>query len=73
MQALLTTCEAARYCHLSPRTLEKYRVIGGGPTYVHLGEHAVRYRQEDLDIWIENNRRRTTSDLPRPDRAGNER
>jgi hypothetical protein len=66
MPTLFTTCEAARYCHLSPRTLEKYRVVGGGPSYVRLSHRAIRYRQEDLDRWIDENRRRTTSDVAAP-------
>jgi|HubBroStandDraft_3_1064219.scaffolds.fasta_scaffold36925_4 hypothetical protein len=69
MQALFTTCEAALYCHLSPRTLEKYRVVGGGPRYIHISQRAIRYRLEDLDAWIDGKLRRTTSDPPRPDPA----
>ena len=36
-QRYLTNDEAAEYLRLSPRTLEKQRVIGGGPvSYTHL-------------------------------------
>ena len=39
----LRTPEAASYLGLSPRTLEKLRVSGRGPSYYKLGTHAVRY------------------------------
>jgi excisionase family DNA binding protein len=61
MPVLLTTRQAAERCSLSPRTLEKLRVSGGGPHYLRLGG-SVRYQLEDLDSWIESSRRRTTSD-----------
>ena len=50
---LLTTTEAAAYVGLSPRTLERYRVIGDGPPYLRVGRR-VLYRRADLDAWIEN-------------------
>ncbi len=61
MQTLLNTRQAAERCNLSPRTLEKYRVTGGGPLFIRLGS-AVRYRFEDLDSWIAAGRRTSTSD-----------
>jgi len=61
MSLLLNTRQAAERCNLSPRTLEKLRVAGGGPHFIRLGG-AVRYQLEDLDSWIVSNRRRTTSD-----------
>jgi predicted DNA-binding transcriptional regulator AlpA len=61
MSVLLNTHQAAERCSLSPRTLEKHRVAGGGPHFIRLGS-AVRYRLEDLDAWIAANRRRSTSD-----------
>ena len=70
---LLTTTEAATYVRLSPRTLERYRVTGEGPTFLKNGRLAF-YRQADLDQWLENNRRRSTSDPgPEPDRETNKR
>ena len=63
MTVLMNTRQAAEHCNLSPRTLEKLRIVGGGPHFVRLGG-AVRYQVEDLDSWIAANRRRTTSDRP---------
>jgi predicted DNA-binding transcriptional regulator AlpA len=49
---LLTTVKAAERLSLSPRTLEAYRRKGGGPMFVALSRNLVRYRQADLDCWI---------------------
>ena len=67
----LSTREAAKYLGVSPRTLDRYRVTGGGPVY-HLFGTAVRYLKEDLDHWSRTRRRRSTSDDgsgPRPSPA----
>lgn len=42
--------EAAAFLRLSPRTLEKYRVIGGGPPFRKFGRR-VFYTRTDLEIW----------------------
>ncbi len=44
------TKAAARYLGLSHKTLEKYRVSGGGPRFIKMGRQA-RYLLEDLDEW----------------------
>jgi hypothetical protein len=61
MNEILSTRQAAAYCGLSPRTLEKHRCLGGGPTYVKLGR-LVKYRVVDLEAWITGGQRRSTSD-----------
>lgn len=68
----LSTRRAAEWLGLSPRTLDRYRVTGGGPVY-HLFGTAVRYLRDDLDAWAETRRRRSTSDDgsgPRPAPTG---
>ena len=69
-RVLLTTDEAAAYLRLSPRTLERYRVTGGGAgAYVKLGRR-VFYEKRALDDWLELRRRRSTSDPgPPPPRS----
>lgn len=52
---------AAEYLCLSPRTLEKLRVIGDGPAFRKLGRRVV-YALEDLDIWADRRRQESTSD-----------
>jgi predicted DNA-binding transcriptional regulator AlpA len=49
---LLDQREAARLLRLSERTLERLRLIGGGPLYIKCGR-CVRYRESDLESWIQ--------------------
>ena len=49
---LLSPDELAASIKMSKRTLAKWRCNGRGPEYVRLG-HAVRYRQQDVDAWLE--------------------
>lgn len=58
---LLTNAEAAAFVRLSPRTLEKFRVLGGGPRYKKLGAR-VRYSVEDLRAWLQRRTFEMTSD-----------
>ncbi|MEE4303594.1 MAG: helix-turn-helix domain-containing protein [Wenzhouxiangella sp.] len=55
----LDTIDAAHYLGLQKSTLEAWRCRGGGPQFVKLGR-AVRYRQADLDAWIESRVRHNT-------------
>jgi predicted DNA-binding transcriptional regulator AlpA len=58
---VMRTKEAAEYCQSSKSTFEKLRLTGGGPVYSKIGRRVV-YRVEDLDAWLDENRRRSTSD-----------
>lgn len=53
---------AADFLGLSPRTLERFRVEGRGPSFLKLGRRVV-YSREDLVKWAEAQRRSSTSDL----------
>ena len=57
----MSTREAAAYLGLSPRTLDRYRVNGAGPAFHRLGGR-VRYRRADIDAWVAERRRVSTSD-----------
>ena len=57
----LDTEAAAREVGLSPRTLEKMRVYGGGPIFEKNGRRVV-YDIDDLHAWRHRNKRRSTSD-----------
>ncbi|NJL27402.1 MAG: helix-turn-helix domain-containing protein [Thermoanaerobaculia bacterium] len=59
---LLTSVEAARHLGFSPRTLENWRLSGAGPAYLRVSARCVRYRQSDLDAWVQQKLRRSTSD-----------
>lgn len=48
----LTNDEAASFLRLSPRTLEKQRVIGGGPRFRKFGRR-VMYAVADLEAWAD--------------------
>jgi len=48
----LNNDEAAAFLRLSPRTLEKQRVIGGGPRFRKFGRR-VMYAQTDLLAWAD--------------------
>jgi excisionase family DNA binding protein len=61
---MLTQSEAAQMLRVSVRTLERLRVSGSGPTYIKTGR-LVRYRQSDLDKWITDSERRSTSEAVR--------
>ena len=52
---------AATYTGLSASTLNKLRVFGGGPVFLKLGRRVV-YDPADLDAWLAERRRRSTSD-----------
>nr|WP_313023923.1 helix-turn-helix domain-containing protein [Pseudomonas lopnurensis] len=60
-QRYLTNDEAAHYLRLSPRTLEKQRVIGGGPKFRKFGRR-VMYAVADLDAWADARSYEATSD-----------
>jgi len=45
---------------VSPRTLQRWRLEGIGPIYVKLGR-LVRYRQTDLDRFLDESTRTSTS------------
>ena len=57
----LRTPEAARFLGLSPRTLEKHRTYGTGPTYRKLGGRIV-YVLDDLKRWADRGVRQSTAD-----------
>jgi excisionase family DNA binding protein len=56
----LSTAQAAFYVGLSRRTLEKMRVVGGGPPYRKHGRY-VRYHINDLDAWSMGRAKKSTS------------
>lgn len=57
----LTNDEAAGFLRLSPRTLEKQRVIGGGPRFRKFGRR-VMYSVADLEVWADARSFEATSD-----------
>lgn len=61
----LNTAQAAHYLGLSRKTLEKLRVIGGGPLFRRHGHHIV-YHIDNLDTWSEERAHHTTHSRVHP-------
>ncbi|MBO9642746.1 hypothetical protein ABIC63_002763 [Pseudacidovorax sp. 1753] len=57
----MTTAEAAALLRLSPRTLEKQRVLGGGPRFRKFGARVV-YARTDLLAYADSHTFGMTSD-----------
>ena len=69
MRKLLTEKQVSEITGRAVTTLQKDRLKGTGLKYVRLGR-LVRYRPEDVEAWIEQNLRYSTSDPgPGHDRA----
>lgn len=56
----LRTKEAAAYCGSTASTFNKLRLYGGGAVYITIGRTVV-YDPDDLDEWLNSNRRKSTS------------
>lgn len=52
-EALLKEVEAARYLSVSPEFLQGDRWRGASIPFIRVGRRGVRYRQSDLDKYIE--------------------
>ena len=50
-QNLLNTAEAAAYLRMKPQTLNKWRCLKEGPSYVKIGR-MVFYKPADLDAFV---------------------
>jgi predicted DNA-binding transcriptional regulator AlpA len=48
---LLTEAEFCELWSVAPRTLQRWRKLGGGPPYVRLGPKQIRYRLETSRQW----------------------
>lgn len=64
LDRLLSESEAAKFIRYSKRSLQNWRVRGGGPRYVRVSARSVRYRRRDLLAWIEARLRSNTSEQP---------
>lgn len=60
---LLTTKEAARYLCVSAAFLERDRWAGAKIPFIRIGSRAVRYEHTALDAYIDQQRRRSTSEV----------
>ncbi len=61
MTVLLTEQRVAQLLQVTVKTLQAWRVRGGGPPFVKVGR-CVRYRLEDVEAYVAASTRRSTSD-----------
>lgn len=59
---LMTENQVAEYLNVSPRSLQGWRYSGGGPPFVSISPRVVRYRVGDLESWLAERVRTSTSD-----------
>lgn len=59
---LFDEMQAGRLLRVSRRTLQGWRLKGGGPPFVRLGPRCIRYRRADLEEFIAQRLRRSTSE-----------
>ena len=57
---LMTTTDAAEYLGVSKAFLERDRWAGARIPFIQVGSKAVRYRQEDLEEYVESQVRTAT-------------
>jgi len=60
LEPVLTPEEAAEFCNISKSTLAKRRLAGLAPQFLKIGR-SVRYDREELRLFMESCRRRSTS------------
>lgn len=59
---LLTERDAADYLKLTARFLQERRMRGDGPAFVRISQRCIRYRFSDLEKWIAERVRQSTSE-----------
>ena len=62
MIPLLNEIEVAKQLCLTTQTLRKWRWLGKGPNFIKIGS-SVRYEQEEIATFIEDNIKNSTSEL----------
>ena len=60
---LMNETQAANLLGFTPRFLQALRVRGDGPLFIRISARAIRYRRSDLEYWVEQRVRTSTSDL----------
>src|SRR5262245_17430723 len=58
----MRSAAAAQYLGIAESTLNKSRLTGDGPPFVKVGSRSVVYRKADLDKFLEDRVRRSTSE-----------
>lgn len=58
----ISETQAASFLSLSRRTLQQYRMRGGGPKYFRLSPRCLRYQRQELKEWAERNAANKTAE-----------
>lgn len=61
-EEIIDTKLAAKRIDTTPRFLEQRRITGDGPVYFAYSKRCVRYKWGDIVHWLEQRKRRHTSD-----------
>ncbi len=61
MTKLITTEQLAEQIGMDKNTAEKWRHRGIGPAFIKLAGGLVRYRQSDVEAWLDSQRVTSTS------------
>jgi len=61
-EVLLNERQAAEIIGTTPRFLQQRRQAGTGPRFLRLSHRCVRYRQSDIDAWLDGLSKRSTSE-----------
>jgi predicted DNA-binding transcriptional regulator AlpA len=62
---VLTQEQVAAMLQVSPRTLEDWRLRGGGPPFVKASRRCVRYPRAQLEAWIDSRTVGSTTEADR--------
>jgi excisionase family DNA binding protein len=62
MKEMLDAGQAANYLRLARQTLARLRCVGSSPVFYKVGRQ-VLYDRADLDCWLDQRRRISTSDV----------
>jgi sarcosine oxidase delta subunit len=63
LSSMLTTAQAAAFLNVAKNTMEKWRLIGGGPAFIKLSRHCVRYLVSDLEAFVAKHRGYSTGEI----------
>jgi len=59
---LLTEAQAAEFLNFTSRALQAWRIRGNGPKFVRISSRAIRYQKCDLQNWIDERIKSSTSE-----------
>ena len=62
LDRLIDETAAAKFLGYSTRTLQNWRVRGGGPKFVRISSRSIRYRRRELIDWADSRLRSNTAD-----------